>query len=78
MRRTVVVGRDFGDRSGAEVRALVEAKQAEIAVGTLHPFQGSAMDQSGAVRVVEGSVMSDGDMLGFDWYVQGVLDKLPK
>ena len=60
------------------VKALVEAKQAEIAAGTLHPFQGPVKDQSGAVRVAEGSVLSDQDMLGQDWYVQGVLGKLPK
>jgi simple sugar transport system substrate-binding protein len=68
----------FGPAVPDEVRALVEAKQAEIAAGTLHPFQGPVTDQSGALRVAEGSVMSDGDMLGFDWYVQGVLGKLPK
>ncbi len=68
----------FGPAVPAEVRSLVEAKKAEIAAGTLHPFQGPVRDQSGALRVAEGSTLSDPDMLGFDWYVEGVLGKLPK
>ncbi|MDH3595474.1 MAG: BMP family ABC transporter substrate-binding protein [Rhodospirillales bacterium] len=68
----------FGPAVPAEVKALAEAKQAEIAAGTLHPFQGPVKDQAGTLRVAEGSVLSDQDMLGFDWYVEGVLGKLPK
>ncbi len=68
----------FGPAVPDDVKALVEAKTAEIVAGTLHPFQGPVKDQSGAVRIAEGSVMSDGDMLAFDWYVEGVVGKLPK
>ncbi len=68
----------FGPAVPDDVKALVESKSAEIAAGTLHPFQGPVKDQSGTVRVPEGSVMSDGDLLGFGWYVEGVVGKLPK
>jgi simple sugar transport system substrate-binding protein len=68
----------FGPAVPDDVKALVEAKTAEIAAGTLHPFQGPVKDQSGAVKIAAGAVMSDGDMLGFDWYVEGVVGKLPK
>ncbi len=62
----------------ADIRALVAAKTEAIRAGTLHPFAGPVKDQDGKVRVAAGAVMSDGDMLGFDWYVEGVVGKLPK
>ena len=57
---------------------MVSAKAKAIGAGELHPFQGPVKDQSGKVRVAAGSVMSDEDMLGFNWYVEGVVGKLPK
>ncbi len=68
----------FGAAVPADVRALVAAKTAAIRSGELHPFAGPVSDQDGKVRVAAGEVMSDGDMLGFDWYVEGVVGKLPK
>jgi simple sugar transport system substrate-binding protein len=68
----------FGPAVPQEVRALAEAKATEIAAGKLHPFQGPVKDQSGKVRVAAGQTMSDQDMLGFGWYVEGVIGKLPK
>jgi hypothetical protein len=37
----------------------------------LHPFAGPIKDQSGKVRVPAGKAMSDGEMLGMKWYVEG-------
>ena len=68
----------FGAAVPADVRALVNAKTEAIRAGTLHPFAGPVKDQDGKVRVAAGEVMSDGDMLGFNWYVEGVVGKLPK
>ena len=49
-----------------------------IADGSLHPFQGPVKDQDGKVRVAKGDALSDKDLLGMDWYVEGVVGKLPK
>lgn len=49
-----------------------------IAQGKLHPFAGPIKDQSGKVRIPGGKAMSDGEMLGMNWYVEGVQGKLPK
>lgn len=61
-----------------EVADLVAQSQDAIAAGTLHPFQGPVKDQDGKVRVAKGSTMSDQDLLTMDWYVEGVVGKLPK
>jgi len=68
----------FGAAVPEEVRAVVREREAAIAAGTLHPFQGPVSDQDGKVRVPKGTTMSDKDMLVFDWYVEGVVGKLPK
>ena len=62
----------------ADVAALVKAKEQAIAAGTLHPFQGPVKDQQGKVRVATGSTLSDNEMLGMNWYVEGVVGELPK
>ncbi len=59
------------------VKAAVAEKEAAIASGKLHPFAGPVKDQEGNVKIPEGEVMSDGDLLGFDWYVEGVVGELP-
>ena len=68
----------YGPAVPADVRALTDAKGKEIASGKLHPFQGPVKDQSGKVRIAAGQTMSDKDMLGFNWYVEGVIGELPK
>ena len=49
-----------------------------IKSGELHPFQGPVKDQEGNLRVKEGEVLSDGDLLSMDWYVEGVQGSLPQ
>ena len=68
----------YGPAVSADVRALTDAKSKEIASGALHPFQGPVKDQSGKVRIAAGQTMSDKDMSGFNWYVEGVIGELPK
>ncbi|MGB0683792.1 MAG: BMP family ABC transporter substrate-binding protein [Magnetovibrionaceae bacterium] len=62
----------------AEVKAMVEETVAKITAKTFHPFTGPIKDQSGKEVVPAGSVMDDGALLGMDWYVEGVVGKLPK
>ncbi len=68
----------FGPAVPADLREAVERKKAAIADGKFHPFQGPIRDQKGKVRVSIGETMSDKAMLGFDWYVEGVVGDLPR
>lgn len=60
-----------------EVADRVESVRREIVDGQRHPFQGPVNDQSGAEKVAVGSVLNDGDLLGMNWYVEGVQGELP-
>jgi basic membrane protein A and related proteins len=56
----------------------VNAKKDEIAAGKAHPFTGPIKDQSGKVKIAAGKTLSDGEMLGLNWFVEGVQGELPK
>jgi basic membrane protein A and related proteins len=56
-----------------EVIRQVEAKQQEIINGQEKVFVGPIKDQAGTERVAEGAVMTDEQLLGMDWFVEGVL-----
>lgn len=60
----------------ASVIAEVDVLKAKIASGALHPFTGPLNKQSGEQVLADGAVMSDGDLLGMDYYVEGVDGKL--
>ncbi len=62
----------------ADVVALVEKIRANIADGSFHPFQGPVKDQSGKEIVGAGKSLTDDDLLGMSYYVEGVLGKIPK
>ena len=49
-----------------------------MVAGEWDVFTGPVKDQSGAVKVPAGQKMSDGDMLKFNWFVEGVDGTLPK
>ena len=68
----------FGQSVPQSLRALVNAKLAAFKAGTQDPFVGPIKDQTGKVRVAAGKAMSFGDIVGWNWYVQGVEGKLPK
>lgn len=61
-----------------DVRALVRAKKGLIAERAWQVFSGPIKDQNGQIRVPEGSSMSDEELLGFSWYIEGVEGKLPE
>ncbi len=58
---------------------VAEAKAAEkaIADGSLFPFSGPIRNQAGEVAVADGASLTDGDLLGMNWYVEGVVGKVP-
>ncbi|MCY4176578.1 MAG: BMP family ABC transporter substrate-binding protein [Acidimicrobiaceae bacterium] len=45
----------------------------QIREGEWDVFTGEIRGQDGAVRVAAGATMTDGDMLGMDWFVEGVV-----
>ena len=61
-----------------DVVAMAEETQAKITSGELHPFTGPIHKQDGSLAIGEGEVLDDGTLLGMNWYVQGVDDKLPE
>jgi basic membrane protein A and related proteins len=63
---------DFSPLVGEDVRALVDAEKAELVSGATDVFCGPINDQNGELKVAEGECMADGDMLGMDWFVEGV------
>lgn len=61
----------------AETRALVQARQADIVAGRLHPFAGRLVDTQGVVRQERGT-MDDASLASMNWFVAGVIGTLPK
>ncbi|MBM9532353.1 BMP family ABC transporter substrate-binding protein, partial [Desulfoprunum benzoelyticum] len=66
----------FGEMVPAEVQKTVLDKKAEIAAGTYQVFSGPIKDQAGVEKVPAGAVMADAELLGFNWFVQGVVGTL--
>ncbi|MFA7416474.1 MAG: BMP family ABC transporter substrate-binding protein [Rhizobium sp.] len=61
-----------------DVKAMAEATQAKIESGELHPFTGPISKQDGSVWLKDGEKADDGTLLGMNFYIAGVDDKLPQ
>jgi len=61
-----------------ELQARIENMEKQLADGSLHPFSGPVVDQDGKTRVAAGATMNDSDLNGMNYYLQGVVSKLPK
>ncbi|MCC7040294.1 MAG: BMP family ABC transporter substrate-binding protein [Burkholderiales bacterium] len=61
----------------ADVQETVNRAEAEIKAGKLHPFTGPMKDNAGKERLAAGKTISDGDLQKMDYYVEGVVGKLP-
>src|ERR1700736_1807721 len=60
------------------VKTLAMPPQAAIAGGTLHPFKCPVIDQDGkTVECKGGTHLDDGQILGMNFYVKGIDDKMP-
>ena len=59
-----------------DVAALATSTVADITSGKNKVFVGPIKDQSGAVKVPDGTTMDDGALAGMQWLVQGVDGKL--
>jgi len=62
----------------ADVAAKVDAAKAEILAGEGNVFCGPINDQTGAVKVAEGTCVDDAGQLSMDWFVEGVVGSITK
>ena len=69
---------DYNAEVPEDVQAAAEVIKEGIVDGSLHPFQGPIVDQSGEEIVPEGETLDDGALLGMNYYVEGVQGELPK
>ena len=63
-----------------EIRASIEEEVGKFESGeeTIFTiFTGPINDQTGAVKVPEGQAMTDEELLGMNWFVEGVEGEIP-
>jgi len=70
---------DFGPQVPLAVQREVLARQKDIAAGRLQPFSGRSgvRDNTGQVVIAAGQALSDAQILGMNWLVEGVQGTLP-
>ncbi len=62
-----------------DVKKMAEETTAAIAGGKLHPFKCPVLDQAGKDQCKPGAAaLEDGQILGMNWYVKGIDDKVPQ
>ena len=61
-----------------DVKKMAEETEAKIKSGEIHPFTGPIKKQDGTVWLKDGEKADDGTLLGMNFYVEGVDDKLPQ
>ncbi|MCY4542690.1 MAG: BMP family ABC transporter substrate-binding protein [Rhodobacteraceae bacterium] len=69
---------EISDKIPAEVKASALAVRDAIADGSLHPFTGPINRQDGTMWLAAGETASDGDLLGQNFYVEGIDEELPQ
>ena len=62
----------------ADVAAMAKATEEKIRSRKMHVFAGPIYKQDGSLAVAKGKNLDDGTLLGMNWYVKGIDDKLPK
>jgi basic membrane protein A and related proteins len=63
----------FGPMVPKELQDKVNTEKANIIAGKQKIFVGPIKDQDGVVKVTEGVVMTDSELLSFTWFVEGVV-----
>ncbi|WP_151717762.1 BMP family ABC transporter substrate-binding protein [Gemmobacter serpentinus] len=69
---------EITDAIPAELKAEAEAMRDAIAAGTYHPFTGPIKKQDGSDWLAEGATAPDGDLLGMNFFVEGIKGDIPK
>ncbi|PIE55591.1 MAG: BMP family ABC transporter substrate-binding protein [Dethiosulfovibrio peptidovorans] len=68
----------FGKAVPKGLQETVESRKKAIISGTWDVFWGPIWDQNGKIKVPDGVKLTDTEMLGMDWFVQGVEATIPK
>ena len=61
----------------ADLQARIREMEKQLTAGTLHPFAGPVVDQGGKTIVAAGQNMSDDQLNKMNYYLQGVVSKIP-
>ncbi|MEM7268290.1 MAG: BMP family ABC transporter substrate-binding protein [Pseudomonadota bacterium] len=69
---------DYNEKLPKDVVALAEYTRLGIMLGKIHSFTGPINKQDGSPWLAAGETASDGDLLGMNFYVEGVEGVLPK
>jgi simple sugar transport system substrate-binding protein len=69
---------EYSDKIPADVVALAKETEEKIKSGEFHPFTGPLKKQDGTQFLAEGEVMADKDLLGMNFYVEGIEGSLPQ
>jgi basic membrane protein A len=68
----------FGPAVTDTLKTLVHQRQADLSAGRSDVFWGPVNDQSGKVRIAAADKPADAVLLGMNWFVEGVVDTVPK
>jgi simple sugar transport system substrate-binding protein len=60
-----------------DVQGLVKKAEDEIKAGKINPFTGPMKDNTGKERLAAGKTITDAELSKMDYYVEGVVGKLP-
>ena len=77
MAEDVIMLTPINERVPAEIADEATAIAASIADGSFHPFTGPLTNQAGEVVVPEGVTMTNDELAGMNWYVEGITAALP-
>jgi basic membrane protein A len=68
---------DFSPLVPQEIRDMVQEYEDKIVAGEWDVFCGPIAAQNGKLAFSDGVCMNDGEMLGMDWFVEGVVGEAP-
>jgi simple sugar transport system substrate-binding protein len=61
----------------ADLQGRIREMEMQMTAGSLHPFTGPVVDQSGKTIVATGDTMSDDQLNSMNYYLEGVVSKIP-
>ena len=67
----------LNDAIPAELQARIRDLEKQMTERKLHPFAGPVVDQAGKTVVPAGKNMSDEQLNKMNYYLQGVVSKIP-
>ncbi len=67
----------LNDAIPADLQGRIKDMEEQLTAGTLHPFAGPVVDQAGKTIVAAGQTMGDDQLSKMNYYLQGVVSKIP-